>query len=62
MSTTHTTTTPASAPADVVRRAYRYAGCSDYVLRWFVATDAVPRPYLTEAEARAELLRRSATA
>lgn len=42
----------------VQQRLFRYAGCTGYVLRWFVVGDKVPMAYRTEAEALAELQRR----
>lgn len=49
----------ATAPATAVeRRLYQYAGCNSRVYRWFIVGDRTPMPYLTEAEALAELRRR----
>lgn len=50
----------APAPVAPVRRLHQYPGCAGFVLRWFIPTDAVPLPYLTEEEALAELRRRQA--
>lgn len=44
----------------VVRRLHRYPGCTTLVARWFIATDKVPMPYRSQAEALAELQRRQA--
>jgi hypothetical protein len=42
----------------VERRQIKYPGCAHYAARWIIATDSVPLPYRTEAEAHAELQRR----